>query len=159
MDARFLRDVLAQIFDGVQKDHDAIERGASAIGRGGGVGGDAVEIEAAAVVGEQGTHVDAIGIAGMPGQDGVDIVEQAGVEHIDFAAAAFFGRRAVVAEGSIDAFRLHLLFNRDGGESGGGAQQIVAAAVAGRAGVGREIARARPFARGRGGRRILPSGR
>jgi len=129
MDAGFLRNVLAKEFDRVKHDHQAVESGASTFGRGGGVRGDAVKTETAPIVGEQRAHVHTVGIAGMPGEHGVDIGEQAGVKQVDFPAAALFGGRAVIADGAFEAARLHLLFNSDGGERGRGAQQVVAAAM------------------------------
>ena len=35
---------------------------------------------------------------GCHGDDGIDVVEQAGAQHVDLARAAFFGRRAVEAQ-------------------------------------------------------------
>ncbi len=34
----------------------------------------------------------------MPGEHGVDILEESGVEHVDFSAAALLGRSSVVAD-------------------------------------------------------------
>ncbi len=134
VDAGVGGDVLAHELDAVAHEHDGVERGAAAVGRDGGVGGDAVEGELGGDDGERAAVVDAVAVAGVPVQDDVDVVEEAGADHVDLAGAAFFGGRAVVAEGAGDVVCGHVLLDRDGGESGAGAEEVVAAAVAGRVG-------------------------
>ncbi|PAV67326.1 hypothetical protein WR25_08050 [Diploscapter pachys] len=67
----------------------------------------------------------------MPMEDGVDIVEQAGANQIDFARSAFFCRRTVDADFAIDRVRNHPVLDRDRRGDRRRAEDVVAAAVAG----------------------------
>ena len=67
-------------------------------------------------------------------QHRVDVLEQAGAHHVDFAGAALFGRGAVKAHCAGEMMAGQVIFDGDGGERPAGAQQIVAAAVAGSVG-------------------------
>ena len=82
------------------------------------MGGDAVKLEAAAVVGEARPEVDAVGIARMPRENGVDVAKETGVQHVNLSAAAFFSRRSVIPDGPFEAARLHLFFDGDRGQRG-----------------------------------------
>ena len=121
MDAGAGGDVLAEELDAVAHEHDAVECGAAAVGRHGGVGGYAVEGEAGGGDGERATVVDGVAVGGMPVEDYVYVFEEACADHVDFAGAAFFGRCAVVAEGAGDVVLGHEVFCGDGGEGGSGA--------------------------------------
>ncbi len=70
----------------------------------------------------------------MPVQDDVDILEEAGAHHVHLAGAAFLGRGSVEAQGAGEVVLGHVLPGGDGGERGPGAEEVVAAAVAGRGG-------------------------
>ena len=109
---------------------DAIEGGAAAVGGGGGVGGDPAEAELTGDVGEGAGEADGVAVAGVPVHDGVDVVEEAGADHVNFAGAALFGGCAVDAEGALLAGGLEPVLQRDGGVRGGGAEEVVAAGVA-----------------------------
>lgn len=127
VDAGLLGDVLAEEVDGVVEEHDGVEGGAALFGVRGGVGGDAAEAELGGDVGEGGFETGLIGVAGVPGEDGVDVFEGAGADHVDFAAAALFGGGTEDFERAFEA----LIAEGDGGEDGAGAEEVVAAAVAG----------------------------
>ena len=131
VDAGVGGDVLAEEFDTVAHEHDGVEGGTAAVGRHGGVGGDPVEGEACGGDGERASVVDGVAVGGVPVEDDVHVFEETGANHVDFAGAAFFGGRAVVAEGACDVVFGHEVFRRDGGEGGTGAEEIVSAAVAG----------------------------
>ena len=77
----------------------------------------------------------------MPGEHHIHVLEEAGVEHVDLAASALFGGRAVVADGAFEPAGLHLFLGCDRSQGGAAAQQIVAAAVAGSAGGDRLLGR------------------
>ena len=68
---------------------------------------------------------------GVPGDGDVDVIEAAGADHKALGGAAFLGRAAVVADAALDALFLQPVLHRGGGEHGAGAEQVVAAAVAG----------------------------
>ena len=95
------------------------------------MGSDAAETELAGDIGERAREADGVAVAGVPVHDGVDVVEKAGAHHVNFAGAAFFGGGAVDAEGALLAGGLEPVFQRDGGVRGGGAEEVVAAGVAG----------------------------
>ena len=59
-------------------------------------------------------------------------LEQAGADHVDLARAAFFGRRAVVAQRAGVSRRGQPLLHGDRRRERAGAEQVVAAAVPGR---------------------------
>src|SRR5581483_1882518 len=113
--------MLAEHLHGMEHDHGTIERGASAIWRGCRVCGNAVKSEESAIVGEARSEVHLVRIAGMPIEDGVHIFEQARVDHVDLAAASLLGGSAEIANGAVEAPRLHLLLDCHCGESGGAA--------------------------------------
>ncbi|MNI28018.1 hypothetical protein D3C73_817810 [compost metagenome] len=66
----------------------------------------------------------------MPGEGGIHVIEQAFTHHKGFAGAAFFTRAAVETHGAGQALLLHPGLHRECPRQRGGAQQIVAAAVA-----------------------------
>ena len=120
MDARGIRHVFAQELDSICHHHKTVECGASHLGRGRGVGRLAVETELGGSDGERALFGCHVGIAGMPAQDGVDILEQAGADHVQLSAAAFFGGRAVEADGALDFLFGHPVLDGDRGEEGSG---------------------------------------
>ena len=65
----------------------------------------------------------------MPGQRGIDIVEQAGTHHEGFARATLLARAAIIANGSWKIVRLHILGKGDRRHQRTDAKQVVAAAM------------------------------
>ena len=92
VDPRRHRHMLAQVVDRDVHHLDAIERGPALVRCGGGVRADAVEAELARNVRLARTVADLIGIAGVPVQHRIDIVEQACADQIDLARPTFLGR-------------------------------------------------------------------
>ena len=133
VDPGLLRDVLAEEVEGVGHELDAVEGGASGVGGGCGVGGSSGEAEAAGDVGEPGVVVGFIAVEGVPGEDDGGILEGVGADHVDLAAAAFLGGGAVEADGAGCLGGFEMVFDGDCGERGGGAEEVVAAAMAGSA--------------------------
>jgi hypothetical protein len=72
-----------------------------------------------------------VGIGGMPVQRRIHILEQPGAHHVDLAAAAFLRRRPVDADLPLGAGGFEPALDRDGGGHGAGAEQVVAAGMAG----------------------------
>ncbi len=131
MDARLLRHVLAQIIDHHVHHFDAVERGAAAVWRGGGVRRLAVEAKLGADIGEVLILRRRIRIAGMPVERDVYVFEQSRLHHVVLAAAAFFGRRAIDAQLTLGAGLFQPFLHRDCGGDRARAEQIVAAGVTG----------------------------
>ena len=133
VDTGFLGNVLAQHFHRIQHDHGAIERGAAPIGCGGSMRRGSIEAEQGAIIREARTEIDAVGIARMPGEHRIYIFEQTGVNKIDLAAAALFGRRTVITNSPFETARLQFFLNGYRSQRRRAAQQIVAATVSGSA--------------------------
>ena len=74
-----------------------------------------------------------VAVAGMPRHDRVDVLEEPGADHVDLARSAFFGRRAVVAQRAGMPGRRQPVLHGDRRRERAGAEQVVSAAVAGRA--------------------------
>ena len=73
----------------------------------------------------------------MPGQRDVGVVERARAHHEGFGRAAFFGGAAVIAHAAGHLVGGEPVLDRGGGKQRGGAEQIVAAAMAVAAGFDR----------------------
>ena len=134
VDARLLGDMLAQHVDGVECEFDGVERRPPGVWRGSRVGWPSSKCDAGGDIGQPGVVVSRIEVSRMPREDHIDVAEQAGADHEDLAAAAFFRGRAVEADGAIQSPCLHLLFRRHRRQRRGGAEKVVAAPMPGRIG-------------------------
>src|SRR5579885_448581 len=99
--------------------------------------GDSVKLEAPAVIGEHRAETHSIRIARMPGEHGIDVFEEARVQHVNLPAAAFFRGGSVIANGPFEPASLHFFFNRDRRERRRRSEQIVAASMSRSAGLNR----------------------
>ncbi len=77
----------------------------------------------------------------VPGDGGVEVVKEPVAHHEELAAQRFFGRRAVEADGARELTGLDEFLDRQGRADTGGAEQVVAAAVARRPGLERLLGR------------------
>ena len=116
----------------------------------------AAEAELRGDVREGGADSRLVAVARVPGEHHVHILHEAGARHVDLAAAAFLGGRAVEADGAGELASHEFILRRDGRRDGRGAEKVVAAAVAGIAFHPRLLLRACRTGRGRAGRRTRP---
>ena len=123
--------------------HHRVERRAALVRRAGRVRGDALEAELRGDDRERAGARGDVAVVRVPVQDDVGVVEEAGAHHVDLAVAALFGRRAVVADGAGQLARLELRLDGQRRRQRRDAQQVVAAAVPGRASHPRLLFRAR----------------
>ena len=132
VDARLLRHVLAHHVDHVVHRFDRVERRAAAVGRRGGVRRDAAKAELAGDVGGRARRARLVAIARMPRHDGVHVLEQARREPCRPCPSRLL-QPACRSSGSCPAWRVasQPVLHRDGGGQRAGAEQVVAAAVAG----------------------------
>ena len=107
VDSGFWNYVLAQVVDSDIHENDAVQGATSQIGRAAGMGGDAVEIDFEGVHGMGRSAGDDVGAAGMPGEGGVEIVEDAVARHVGFAYERLFGRAAVETDGTFYVLAFH----------------------------------------------------
>jgi hypothetical protein len=121
--------VLAHEIDHRVHGLDAVECRAPAFGRSRGMDREPAKPELAGDVREVGRGAGRVPITRMHRHHRVDVVEQAGAEHVDLARAALLGRCAVETQRSASPGRDQPLLdgNRRGG--GGGAKQVMTAAV------------------------------
>ena len=131
MDPRLLRDMLAHHVDHHVEAFDAVERRSRLLRGTGGMGGNPVETEFRRTVGQRGAGGGGIFVIGMPVQRDINIVEQAGADHIDLAAAAFFGWRAIETDAPGRAGLFEPFADRDGGFDRSGTEQVMAAGMGG----------------------------
>ena len=67
-----------------------VQGAAAQMGAGCGVGGDALEAEVGLAVGLEGARHDKIGVGGVPGEGGIQLIEHAGAGHKSLAASTLF---------------------------------------------------------------------
>ncbi len=127
---RFLHNMFAQeVGAGIHQRH-RVQRAAPQVRRVGGMGGDAFEVKRRLNVGQRTGVEHAAEAFRVPGEGGVDVVEQAFAHHKGFAGAPLFARAAVEAQGAGQPVLLHPRLGGEGARQRRGAQQIVAAAMA-----------------------------
>ena len=130
MDARILGHVLVHHVDHVVERLNAIEGRAPALRRASGMGGYAIEAELGRAIGERGLRGGGILVVGVPMEGNIDIVEQALADHVDLAAAPFFGGGAVQADRARRAGLLQPVADGQRGPDGARAEQVVPAGMA-----------------------------
>ncbi len=114
---------------GVHQRH-RIERAAPEMGRGRSVRRHPFKVECRLDIGERAEVEQAAETFGMPGDGGVDIVEQPLAHHKGFAGSALFAGTAVETHRAAPAVLRHPRFQRERRRQSGGAEQVMAAAVA-----------------------------
>lgn len=126
---RVHRRVLAHHIDHHVHRLDPVERAAALRGGAGGMRGLPPEAELGRAVGEGGARGRAVDVRGMPVDREIDIVEEAGADHIDLARSALLGRGAVEPHRAGRAGGLEPLAERDRGGHRARAEEIVPAGV------------------------------
>src|SRR5262249_3970665 len=105
VDAGVLFDVLSHVVDADVHQLDRVERGAAAVRGGRGGGGHAGERVVDRDHRLAGAERDARLVGRVPGDRGVDVVEQAGPDHVNLADQQLLGRAAVDAHPPLDPGR------------------------------------------------------
>ena len=121
--------LLAQQGDAVVGVDQRVERVAALPGRGRRVRVAPAELDHAGVD-RQHRRRDHVGHAGMDHHRRADVLEGAGLDQLDLAAAALLGRRAEHAHGAGDAVLLQRRRDAEPGRDAGGGDQVVPAGVA-----------------------------
>ena len=130
MHAGIRRHVLAHVVHADAHQFDRVQCAAPQLRRRRGVRGSAVKRKIDAGVGQRQRRVDAGERCRMPGDRDIHVAERTGAGHEAFRRTTFLGRAAVVADAALDAVGFQVVLHRRGGEQGGGAEQVVAAAMA-----------------------------
>ncbi|MOA31428.1 hypothetical protein D3C78_1525850 [compost metagenome] len=91
--------------------------------------GDPLELKRRLNIGQGAGIEHAAEAFGVPGECGVDVIEQPFAYHKGFAGTALFARAAVETHGAGQVLLLHPGFDREGSRQCGGAQQVVTTAV------------------------------
>ena len=125
--------VLAHHVDAVREELERVHRAAAVPGVEGGVGGAALELHDHVRERLPAPHVGARAVGRVPREGHVHVPEEPLPGHVDLAADRLLGRGAVVAHGARELPRRDQLLDGDRRAEAGGAEQVVAAAVAGRA--------------------------
>ena len=125
--------VLPEVVHAHVHQHYAVEGAASLVRHGRGMGGDAVEVHPEGIERERRTVPDQVRRAGMPGDGGVEVVEDAVVRHEHLAHHLFFRGTAVIPDRAADAIPFHRTLQGLYGTQARRTEEIVAAAVAGSA--------------------------
>ncbi len=124
-------DVLAQQVRHHVHGLDAVEGRTPAVRRGGGMGCPAMKAESRRHVGRAALRRRDVAVRRMPMQHDVHIVENSSARQIDLAGTALLGRRAVDADGAGRGRRRQPVAERGGGDRRCGAEQVMAAGMAG----------------------------
>ena len=109
--------------------HNRVQSGASHFRRRRGMGGLAPKAELGRDHGERAFLGGDVRRAGVPAQNRIDVPKRTRAQHVELPVAAFFGRRAVKADGALGLVIGHPVLHGNRGEQSGGAQQVVPAAV------------------------------
>ena len=126
-------DVLPEVIHAHVHQHHAVEGAASLVRHGRGMGGHAVEVHLEGVERERRTVPDQVRCAGMPGDGGVEVVEDAVARHEHLAHHLLFRGTAVVPDRAADAIPFHRALQGLYRTQARRAEEVVAAAVAGTA--------------------------
>ncbi len=131
MDARLGPDVLAHHVHAVVHQLDGVQRAATVPRVGGAVRRLPEELDGEVVHGAARLVAHPGLQAGVPIERGVEVVEHAGLGHVDLADHRLLRRRAVQTNRPGKAVLLHRALEGDGGAHRPGAEQVVAAPLAG----------------------------
>ena len=132
VDTGLLWHVFPHQVDHVIHGFHAVQRGAAALGRPGGMRRKPGKTELGGAIGQRRARRRGIAVSRVPVQREVHVVEQPGAYHVHLAATALLGRCAVEADGARVAGGLQPVANGDRGGRRSGAEQIVPAGVPGR---------------------------
>ena len=130
MDAGVAWYVLAHVVDADIHQLQRVERAAAEMGRGRGMRGASGEDEIGAGVGERRRHHDFPEARRVPGDGDIGVSEGPGAHHEGFCRTAFFRGAAVIAHAAGNFVDGEPVLHGGGGEQRGGAEQVMAAAVA-----------------------------
>ena len=130
MDAGFALHMLPEELDPHVHQLGGVQGGAAIPGVSGGVGRDPGEAVNELKAGGVGAGGDLVGVAGVPGEGGVQGLEHTVPGHECLTGAALLTGTTIEDHGAVKLSRGDGLLDGQGGAQRGGAQQIVPAAVA-----------------------------
>ena len=129
VDSSFMRHVFTHEVNHVIERLDSIESGTGLVWCAGRVRGEAVKSKLCRAIGKRATGARPVLVICMPVNRDIHIIKQALSDQIDFAAAAFLGRRAVQSKDTGRASLFEPVFYGDRRADGACAEKIVSAGL------------------------------